>query len=431
MSGDIKHKAGRYLSDGFDLISNAFSVKLQDIGEDRFIRTQYLPEENGWLTRCLEYRDDKLISLFRVTDSCYPDKNLLLRSISTSIKLNFDINIYAPDNIFHEKYALLKHRLPAIQILWQDKVIYIFLSGNMSYDHYTGRLQIMPGEHEMIFGTGSEPQYILRRIRNLLSENIKPEPAEIHAGELTNAINTALSELPCNKDFLLAYSVKKLGFKADIPNPVFPESEVIRGMVPCKDSDNGSTTETIMYIYSKGKNAEYAKRAFKDNFVRGDKILLNSRKRREFCRMSRFRYGVCPYCKRENTWLEKTVHSSYACVHCYNKANIPSNIPDLPEYLSDIPLLLIIYLGLDIPTFDNIPEILKKLSVAELNSLNTGLLLYAACKYDLPEKHEIYRRLISQRNNVGIWHGKTYCCPTTNAVCAAAITEYKRTEDRL
>ncbi len=423
MSGDIKHRTGFCLADGFDLITDSFSVKLKYLNENSFIRTQRLPKENGWLTRCLEYRDEELISLFCTTDSFFSDKNLLLRSITTHIELSFSIDIPVSDHIFHDKYALRHHRFPAIRIEHGESIIYLFMSGNMSYDPYEGILKMNPGEHELVLGMGEHPKDILRYAFKVLTEDIKPKPSDKYPAELANSIDTAIHG---DSDYIHAYSLKKLGLKVCLPKLEYDESSIIHGMLPCHDSDDGSSIDTILYI--KHSDSELAKGMFRENFIRGDKILLNSKKRRELCRMPRFKHGVCQYCKAGPRWLEKTVHGSYACVHCYNEANIPSNIPDFKEYTSDIPLLLIIYLGLDIPTFDDIPMILKRMSKEEHDSYFLGLLLYAACKYDLPERHGLYQKLMSQRNDIGIWHGMTDCCPATNAICAASITEYKRTE---
>ena len=420
MSGNM-HRSAAFVCDGFDVNGDLVSLELLDIPKDSFIKTQYLGYEGCWLTRCLCCKDDELISLFYAEDHFVSDRGILIRKIFNAVKLTFYVDT-GKHSIFNNRYHLTDRYMPLIRVTKDKMNAFILFTGGIKYDSYEGRMTLPEGEHEIYICEGNDPSVMMRNLNKLLNESAKRTP---HAkDDLACALDTVYTARGYEKDFLYLYSLRKLGLTRFIPSYECDESSIIHGALPAKSSEDGSSIDTLYYICSKGVQAERCKGLFCDNFVRGNKIALNSHKRRANIRLPRFRYGLCPYCMKNSSWLEKTRHSTYACVDCFGEADLPSNIPDTTEYTSDLPLLVMIYLGIDIPVFEDIPSVLKDLSAKQLNAKMTALLLYALCIYGLEERHEVYKKLMSQRNDIGIWQEDS-CSPTVNAICCASIIKYK------
>ena len=420
MNGDIRHRSGFALCDGFDISTELVSIKLLDIPDDSFTKVQHLGKDGCWLTRRLRHHKDSIVSLFCAEDCYFADKNILVRKINSAEDILFYIKT-VNHSIFHRKYTVGKYRIPVIQAVRDKRTEFIILPGELRYDSISGHLNIPAGCHEILICGGDDPAFLLRNAAKLLECDHKSIPRERNV--ISNALDTVYTSIESEKNSLYIHSLKLLGIKHCPFKPEYDDASVIHGALPCKDSDDGSATDTLFYIYNKGKYADRCISLFRENFVRGDKTALNSHKRRENLRMSRFRFGLCPYCRQNTSWLEKTRHSTYACTDCYEDANCPTAIPENNEWLSDMPLLIMIYLGLDIPMFDDIPGILKKLSQTELDTEMTALLLYALCVYSLDERHTVYKKLMTKRNDIGIW-AQDYCSPGINAVCCAAISKY-------
>ncbi|MBR6513984.1 MAG: hypothetical protein IKT46_04025 [Clostridia bacterium] len=414
------HRSAYLLYDGFDISSELMSLRLLGIPDNSFTRLQFLGKEGSWLTRCLTYRNDTLVSLFCTEDRFFADKGVLIRNINTLTELKFSVDA-DKQSIYHRKYTVGKQRLPVIRYSRGTKIGFIILSGEMYYNSINSILTVPEGCHEIIICQGEDPAALLRNAARMSEDVYESKPVE--KTELSNALDTVYTSIGYEKDPLYLYSLKLLGIKHNFPIITFDDESIVHGALGCKDSEDGSAIDTLLYIRSGGKYADRCKKLYRENFVRGDKAALNSRKRRENLRLARFKFGLCPYCKQNGVWLERTRHSTYACTDCFEDADLPSNIPDNTEQLSDLPLLVMIYLGLDIPMFDDIPGILKGLSKKVLDTEMTALLLYALSVYGLEQRHTVYQRLMSKRNDVGIWQEKD-CSPKINAICCAAINKY-------
>ncbi len=414
-------RSAAFVCDGFDIKGELISFKLLDIPKDSFTKIQYLGYEGCWLTRCLDYRDEKLVSLFYAEDHFVTDKGILIRKISTATDLTFYVST-GKHSIFRNKYPLTGQYMPLIRVTGGKRNAFILFSGEIRYDSYSGHMTLPAGQHEIYICEGDDPAVMLRGINKIL--NATAERIAREKGELSSSLDTVYTARGYESDFLYLYSLKLLGLCSSLPAYECNEASIVHGALPANQSEDGSSVETLYYICAKGAQSKRCKGLFRENFVRGNKTALNSHTRRSAMRLPRFKYGLCPYCMKNTSWLEKTRHSTYACVDCYENADLPANIPDNTEYLSDLPLLLMIYLGIDIPLFDDIPDLLKSLSEKSLDTEMTALLLYAMCIYGLDERHEVYKKLISQRNDIGIWQEES-CSPTVNAVCCASIMKYK------
>ncbi len=434
------------------------SMFLIDNEGDPFIKTQYT--EGTWLTRCIVEEEDEYDGVRPViTQTDLPSDDSLLRNIHTEHALMFRFKaqgIYS----FHEGYKIRNFRCPSLCVTTPEgNCLLLAVYGEATIDRYGHKLTIYPGECSIAVACAKDPAKCIKKVYKLLTQ--KPscsDPVKGVPDIIRNSVYTAVSQLsaehnepfpiPCGLTrFSILRLMGKLGMETDMTIPAFDmltidpnyKKEIIGGMLPfrkqteCEPFD-GSSLDTLLFIKAVSqltdpgedlcKAANLARSKFTENFIKDGNFLINTKRRTELCRMPRFLKGKCLYCQSgEPLWLEKTKYSTYACNDCMHRANDPDSIPDRKEYTSPLPLLMAIYL--DMEPIPNIKDKLEEYFHHISDPVLLALLLYAACKYDIPSKDKIYSNLISKRNGLGIWHSDTPCCALTNALSAEAVLEYQ------
>ena len=218
------------------------------------------------------------------------------------------------------------------------------------------------------------------------------------------------------------------------------ETYIAGGMVSRKILNDGSSEATLLFIEGGRKFLEFAKTSkykskswigqntailekvaavYRDNFVKNGRLLVNNPKRAEMCTYPEYRFGVCLYPGHGGYCgiLKHYKGSLYFCKSCYGKADRKIE-PEAPEefYLPSVSLMPI-YIGSTLFSdqekenmLGDLVKLYRETGKITLNQQDKrllgydyGLFLYALTEFNHPLADEIYRKMMSLRDETGTW----------------------------
>lgn len=218
------------------------------------------------------------------------------------------------------------------------------------------------------------------------------------------------------------------------------ETYIAGGMVSRKVLNDGSSEATLLFIEGGRKFMEFVKvlkykskswiqqntaildkvaGQYRDNFVKNRRLLVNNPKRAEMCTFPEYRFGVCLYPGHGGYCgiLRHYKGSLYFCKSCYGKADRQIE-PEAPEefYLPSVSLMPI-YIGSTLFSnqekenmLSDLVKLYRETGRITLNQQDKrllgydyGLFLYALTEFNHPLANEIYRKMMSLRDETGTW----------------------------
>ncbi len=218
------------------------------------------------------------------------------------------------------------------------------------------------------------------------------------------------------------------------------ETYIAGGLISRKVLNDGSSEATLLFIEGGRKFLNYAKSSnfknkqwlqqnselldevaehYRDNFVKGGRLMVNNPKRAQLCTFPEYRYGVCLYPGHGGYQgiLKHFKGSLYFCKECYGKSGDGIE-PEVPEefFLSSI-YLMPIYIGSSLFSRQEkenmLNELVRRYQETGRITLNQqdkrllgydyGLFLYALSEFNHPLAGEIYRKMMNLRDETGTW----------------------------
>jgi len=218
------------------------------------------------------------------------------------------------------------------------------------------------------------------------------------------------------------------------------ETYVAGGILPRSALNDGSAEATLLFIKGGAQLLGWAERrglwsaervakeralleevrgAYLGNFFVDGRYITNNPARKEGLELPRFRHGVCEGCQASGKltfgWTEKNAHGRYLCPRCVATVDLPAAPP---EALSVQTVALTpLYMDADLPSRDDLIPIVRGLveqfrvsgrlpsrpdgSVAV--GFDYGLLLYALSELGDPAAEALYDRMMSVRDDTGLW----------------------------
>ena len=168
-----------------------------------------------------------------------------------------------------------------------------------------------------------------------------------------------------------------------------------------------------------GQTLEKVGKEYAGHFMVDGIYTLNDPTRTQGMELPQYRYGVCMNFGAEDCayfgWTKRVEGDVYLCPVCQTKREYPQKKKG--RYQLPSALLMPAYLGFDLPDPEAARAYLQELTERleregyvysnEKNKMNVGydygLLLYNLVVYDLPGKESVCRKLLSLRDEAGVW----------------------------
>ena len=168
-----------------------------------------------------------------------------------------------------------------------------------------------------------------------------------------------------------------------------------------------------------GQTLEKVGKEYAGHFMVDGIYTLNDPTRTQGMELPQYRYGVCMNFGAEDCayfgWTKRVEGDVYLCPVCQTKREYPQKKKG--RYQLPSALLMPAYLGFDLPDPEAarayLQELTKRLERVgyvysnEKSKMNVGydygLLLYNLVVYDLPGKESVCRKLLSLRDEAGVW----------------------------
>ena len=218
------------------------------------------------------------------------------------------------------------------------------------------------------------------------------------------------------------------------------ETYIAGGLLPRDVINDGSAEATMLFLMSgwklldlltdealaeelklreMGQTLEKVSKEYAGHFVVDGAYTLNDPTRTQGMELPQYRYGVCMNFGTEDCayfgWTKRVEGDVYLCPVCQTKREYPQKKNG--RYQLPSALLMPAYLGFDLPDPEAAKAYLRELAERlvrdgyvysnEKNKMNVGydygLLLYNLVVYDLPGKDAVCRKLLSLRDEAGVW----------------------------
>ena len=244
-----------------------------------------------------------------------------------------------------------------------------------------------------------------------------------------------------NVDFLRWLYVQQ---RSQLHNGTLPfngdETYIAGGLLPRDVINDGSAEATMLFLVSgrklldlltdealaeelelreMGQTLEKVGKEYAGHFMVDGIYTLNDPTRTQGMELPQYRYGVCMNFGAEDCayfgWTKRVEGDVYLCPVCQTKREYPKRKNG--RYQLPSALLMPAYLGFDLPDPEAarayLQELTKRLERVgyvysnEKSKMNVGydygLLLYNLVVYDLPGKESVCRKLLSLRDEAGVW----------------------------
>ena len=244
-----------------------------------------------------------------------------------------------------------------------------------------------------------------------------------------------------NVDFLRWLYAQQL---SQLHNGTLPfngdETYIAGGLLPRDVINDGSAEATMLFLVSgrkllelltdealaeeselreMGQTLEKVGKEYAGHFMVDGVYTLNDPTRTQGMELPQYRYGVCMNFGTEDCayfgWTKRVEGDVYLCPVCQTKREYPKRKNG--RYQLPSALLMPAYLGFDLPDpeaarayLQELTERLERVGYVysnEKSKMNVGydygLLLYNLVVYDLPGKESVCRKLLSLRDEAGVW----------------------------